>query len=129
MVDIHLSRERARGGDFDGAIDIARRVVDAYLRDGEGIWLAAATAALVESLLKRGAAADRKEAGEAIAKLEAVPTEPGVVLNEIWLLRMRALLAQAEGDDDAYRDHRDGYRKMANDLGFEGHMAWSAEMM
>ena len=71
----------------------------------------------------------RKKRGEAIAKLEAVPTEPGVVLNEIWLLRMRALLAQAEGDDDAYRDHRDRYRKMANDLGFEGHMAWSAEMV
>ena len=40
VVDIHVARERARGGDFDGAIEIARRVVDAYLRNGEGIWLA-----------------------------------------------------------------------------------------
>ncbi len=58
-----------------------------------------------------------------------MPTEPGVVINEIWLLRLRALLAQAEGDEATYRDYRDRYRTMANDLGFEGHMQWAAEMV
>jgi hypothetical protein len=38
------------------------------------------------------------------------------------------LLAQARGNDAAYRDLREQYRAMANDLGFEGHMAWVAEM-
>ena len=52
-----------------------------------------------------------------------MPTEPGVVVHEIWLLRLRALLAQADGDDAGYRDYRDRYRTMATDLGFEGHMA------
>jgi adenylate cyclase len=56
------------------------------------------------------------------------PIELGCVLNEIWLLKIRALLAQSEGDDVAYRDHRDRYRKMAIALGFEGHIAWSTEM-
>ena len=28
-----------------------------------------------------------------------------------------------------YRDYRDRYRQMANDLGFEGHMQWAAEMV
>jgi adenylate cyclase len=65
----------------------------------------------------------------AIATLERVPVEPGVVLNDIWVLRLRALLARAEGDEAAYRDFRDRYRKMANDLGFEGHMQWAAEMV
>jgi adenylate cyclase len=41
---------------------------------------------------------------------------------------MRALLAQARGDDPVYRHYRDLYRKMAADLGFEGHMAWAEAM-
>ncbi len=61
--------------------------------------------------------------------LDDVSTEPGVVINEIWLLRLRALLAKAEGDEATYRDYRDRYRQMANDLGFEGHMQWAAEMV
>ena len=116
-------------GDCDGAIELARTVLDHYLRSANSMWLAVTTAILVESLLQRGSEADLTEAREATAKLAAVPTEPGCVLNEIWLLRLRALLAQAEGDEVIYRDHRDRYRKMANELGFEGHMAWAAEMV
>ena len=44
------------------------------------------------------------------------------------LLRLRALLAQAHCDDNAYLDFADKYRTMANDLGFEGHMAIAAAM-
>jgi adenylate cyclase len=43
-------------------------------------------------------------------------------------LRLRTLLANARGDEAAYRDHRDRYRAMANELGFEGHMAWAEAM-
>ncbi len=53
---------------------------------------------------------------------------PGFVLNEIQLLRMRALLAQAQGDDAAYRDFVDRYRAMAKSLAFEGHMAIAEAM-
>lgn len=84
--------------------------------------------ALVEMLLRRGGAADLVEAESAIDRLAAVPTDPGSVLHELPLLRMHALLAQARGDEVAYRDHRDRYRAMANDLGFEGHMAVAAAM-
>ena len=44
------------------------------------------------------------------------------------VLRLRALLAQARGDEPAYRELRDRYRAMATELGFEGHMAWAAAM-
>jgi hypothetical protein len=50
------------------------------------------------------------------------------VLHDIWLLRMRALLARSNGDDATYRDYRDRYRKMATEIGFEGHMAWAEAM-
>ena len=58
----------------------------------------------------------------------AAPTDDGLVIREVWLLRMRALLARAHGDDTAYRDYRDRYRAMATELGFEGHMNWAEAM-
>ena len=115
LIDIHVARENARLGDVDGAIALARTVFDDYLRSGEVMWLGVATAVLVESLLHRGFEADVREARAAIAKLTAVPTEPGVVVLEIWLLRLRALLAQAEGDEVMYSEPprclpQDGHR-------------------
>ena len=49
-------------------------------------------------------------------------------LHEITLLRLRALLAGALGDEVAYRDYRDRYRAMATSLGFEGDMRWAEAM-
>ncbi len=47
---------------------------------------------------------------------------------ELPLLRMRALLARAQGDDRGYRDWRDRYREMATSLGFEGHVKLAEQM-
>jgi hypothetical protein len=44
------------------------------------------------------------------------------------VLRLRALLARAHGDDTGYRDYRDRYRELATSLGFEGHIAWAEAM-
>ena len=128
LIDIHVARELGRAGDIDGAIDLARRVFDAYLRSDEFLWLGVATSVLVESLLQRGSEADVREARAAIARFAAAPVEPGVVVLDIWLIRLRALLAQTEGDDTIYRDYRDRYRAMATSLGFEGHMKWAEAM-
>jgi hypothetical protein len=57
-----------------------------------------------------------------------MPTDAGFVLNEIMLLRMRARLARAQGDDPGYEEWRNRYRKMANELGFEGHIAMAEAM-
>jgi hypothetical protein len=83
---------------------------------------------LVETLLERGARDDVEEAEAAIERLAAAPTDEGLVVRDIWLLRMRALLAHTKGDDTAYRDYRDRYRAMATSLGFEGHMKWAEAM-
>ncbi len=128
LIDIHVARERARTGDIGGAIELARTVVDELLNSGGCIWTALATTVLVEALLQRGDDGDLDEAASAIGQLAAVPTDPGLVLHELMLLRLRTLLAHAQGDDPAYRDHRDRYREMATRLGFEGHMK-SAEAM
>ncbi len=71
---------------------------------------------------------DLREAEAAIERLAAWPTDPGYVLNEITLLRPRALLARAHGDEAGYRDYRDRYCTKAASLGFEGHMQWAEAM-
>ena len=63
-----------------------------------------------------------------IERLAAAPADEGLVIREIWLLRLQALLARAHGDEAGYRDYRDRYRDMARTLGFEGHIAWAEAM-
>jgi len=88
-----------------------------------------ATGVLVETLLERGTENDRAEAEAAIERLAAAPADDGLVIRDIWLLRLRALLARARGDDAAYRDYRDRYRAMAESLGFEGHTAMAEALI
>jgi hypothetical protein len=49
-------------------------------------------------------------------------------MRDICLLRLRALLARAHGDEARYREYRDRYRDMARTLEFEGHIAWAEAM-
>jgi adenylate cyclase len=128
IVDIHLAQEKTRLGDLDSAIGLSRAVVDELFNSGGSVWSGPATTVLVESLLRRSGARDVEDAQAAIDRLAAVPTDPGFVLHEIWLLRMRALLAHAKGDETAYCDYRDRYRDMAKTLGYEGHIAWAEAM-
>jgi adenylate cyclase len=128
IIDIQLAREQARVGDIDSAIAMARAIGDDVFATGYSFWRALATEALVEALLQRASVGDITEAQRAIDRLAADSTDPRLVLHEIVLLRLRSQLAQARGDDVVYRDFRDRYRKMANDLGFEGHMAWAEAM-
>ena len=127
-VDVYTARERARRGDRDGAIPLLRGAVDDLFHRGQLGYCIGATAFLVETLLERGAGDDVAEAEAAIDRLAAAPDDDGLVIRDIWLLRMRALLARAHGDDTAYRDYRDRYRAMATSLGFEGHMKWAEAM-
>jgi adenylate cyclase len=127
-ADTEIAKEKARLGDVDGAIDMARRTFELFYAVSDILTLGPAASVLVESLLQRGSAPDIAEAEAAIERLATVPTDPGFVLFDLPLLRMRALLARARGDDAGYRDWSDKYRAMANGLGFEGHMAIAATM-
>jgi hypothetical protein len=126
-VDVYTARERARRGDPDSAISQLRAVIDDLFRAGH-LYSLEATGFLVETLLERDAGGDVQEAEAAIDRLAAAQGDEGLVIREIWLLRLRALLASAHGDDARYRDYRDRYRAMATSLGFEGHMNWAEAM-
>jgi class 3 adenylate cyclase len=127
--NVYLAREKARRGDRDDAIPLMRAAVDHLFREGQ--LLAGGTpltGVLVETLLDRGAEGDVAEAEAAIERLATAPAEEGLAIRDIWLLRLRALLARAHGDDAAYAGFRDRYRDMAKTLGFEGHIAWAEAM-
>ena len=68
------------------------------------------------------------EAEAAIERLATAAADEGLVIRDIWLLRLRALLAGVHGDDAGYAQFRDRYRDMAKSLGFEGHIAWAEAM-
>ncbi len=127
-IEIVLAQERTMSGDIDGAIELARSTADHLFAEGGLVWTPAATSVLVESLLHRGGADDVEEAEAAIDRLADAPFEPGIVLHEVFLLRLRALLARSQGDDAAYQGLRDRYRELATRLGFEGHIKFAEAM-
>ena len=102
IVNVYLARERARRGDRDVAIPLMRAAVDHLFREGRLLgWSVGATGVLVETLLERGADGDVVEAEAATERLAAAPADKGLVIREIWLLRLRALLARAHGHEAA----------------------------
>jgi hypothetical protein len=136
IVEVCVAREEAQSGDLDGAIPVMRAAVDDQFREGRLLgWSIPTTGALVETLLDRGTKSDLVEAEAAIERLAeaaierlAAPNDGGFAVREIWLLRLRALLARAYGDDASYADFRERYRDMATTLGFEGHIEWAEAM-
>jgi class 3 adenylate cyclase len=129
VVNVYSARERARRGDRDDVIPLIRSATDHLFREGKLLmWSVPLTGVLVETLLDRGAESDLAEAEAAIERLAAAPTEDVAAVRDIWLLRMRALMARAHGDAATYADLRDRYREMARTLGFEGHIAWADAM-
>jgi class 3 adenylate cyclase len=129
IVNVYSARERTRRGDRDDAIPLMRAALDDLVREGKVLaWGIPATGVLVETLLERGSDGDVSEAEAAIERLAAAPADDGLVVRDIWLLRLRALLARAHRDAAAYTHFRDRYRDMARTLGFEGHIAWAEAM-
>jgi class 3 adenylate cyclase len=128
IINVYVARERARRGDRDNAIPPMRAAVDHLFRERRRLgWGSTATGVLVETLLDRGTDSDVSEAETAIELLAAAPTD-GSALRDIWLLRLRALLARACGEGVKYLDFVNRYRDMATALGFEGHIAWAEAM-
>ncbi len=118
MLDVYIARETARREDRDQAITSMRAAVDHLAQSGQLLsWGIMTTGVLVETLLDRSDENDVAEAEAAIERLAAAPADEGLVGREIWLQRLRALLARARGDVEAYTQSR-------NQLPRHGENAW-----
>ena len=129
IFDIYLAREKAERGETDPAIQQLRAIHAEMSTAGHYGNADMAVAALVETLLGRAQSGDIEEANDVLEDFAATIAAGGSwASRDLTMVRLKALLAQARGDDAAYRDYRDRYRVMANELGFEGHMQWAAAM-
>ncbi len=127
-VDLEVAAESIRRRDYDTAVDLCRGVLASEIRAGEGINRGWSTTVLVEALLARNREGDREDAEKVVAELAATPTEPTFLYHELPLMRMRAMLAKADGDLHAYAELRDRYRARAEEVGFDGHIALARAM-
>ncbi|OBI91837.1 adenylate/guanylate cyclase domain-containing protein [Mycobacterium sp. 1245805.9] len=127
--ELMAAQEMAKRADRDAALTAIRKAVEELCREeriGYCVW---GIGVLVETLLERGAEGDLAEAQEAMDRLANLRPDDVWAIREITLLRLRALLAGARGDANAYRDLVGRYRAMAESLGFEGHIAWAEAMI
>ena len=127
-LQMYAARQMFARGDHDAAIAEARSALDELFSSRNLFNCDVGTNTLVEALIARGTVSDLKEAHAATERLAETLPASRWALRDIYVLRLRALLADARGDETAYRDLRDRYRAMANELGFEGHIKWAAEM-
>ncbi|MGA8330751.1 MAG: cyclase, partial [Mycobacterium sp.] len=118
IVDPEFAIEKARTGDLDGAVDVVRAGLDGAYVSGDMIWRGRATEVLVRLLIERRSEGDREEAQAAIDRLAAVPVDPGFVLHELPILRSRALLALALGDESSSRELLEQHRARAAAVGY-----------
>jgi adenylate cyclase len=127
VIDARIAEVAIRRGDR-GAVPLLRASVDElYSSELLGYWLWG-TGVLVEALLEGGTDSDVQEAEAAVEQLSTQPALDGWAWRDLVLLRLRALLARARGDEVSYRNFRDRYRAMAKSLGFEGHIAMGEAM-
>lgn len=119
IVDPQLARELARTGDLDGAVELARSVFDNDLETSEMFWAWLAADVLVEALAQRRADGDLAEAQATVDRLAAASPEPGCVIDQLTVLRLRGLLARAHGDADTHQQFIDRCRAKAAATGYE----------
>jgi adenylate cyclase len=126
-LQLYHAREAANEN-IDPAIHKAQIATEELFGSGNFINCEGATAIVVDLLLKRGSPDDLTEAETAIDRLAGTLPDAEWVTRDLTMLRLRALLAKARGEEPTYRDFRDRYRALAGGLGFEGHMAMAAAM-
>jgi hypothetical protein len=124
------------GADLLLALDVHKLEMALQITEASGDDFAVAMVRFVLGtvLLNRDEPTERQngltmvEPERAIERLSSLKTDEPWVVREIFLLRLRALLARAHGDEKRYCELRDRYRVRSAELGFEGHMAWAEAM-
>ena len=128
VVDIHVAQEKARSGDLDGAIELARAVLDDLFDSGGAIWSALATTVLVEALLRRGGDGDLAGSAGRGRPVGGGADRPGLGAARDLAAAAAGAAGACPGDEAATATSRIATESMATELGFEGHMAMAEAM-
>ena len=98
VLDAQVAMEMARHGQRDVPLEALCAALDFEIESGEALLVAYSLGVLVELLASQGGSDGVAQAQDFVTRFEAnVPAVPGPAI-QLWLLRCRALLANAVGD-------------------------------
>jgi adenylate cyclase len=128
LLDAELAVDMVRHGRRDVPIEALNATVRAEIESGETLFVGYSLAVLVQLLASQGGSDGVAQAQDMVARFEAdLPgvREPAV---QLWLLRCRALLANAVGDVVGYEEYVTRYRDLAEELDARGHLAVAEQL-
>jgi class 3 adenylate cyclase len=122
-----LAIDAARHGRTDEAIDELRATFALHMAGGSRVLVGCAGEALVGLLIDRGSIDDLSEARRVVDQWQA--QRPGIPALDLWWLKSRALLADAEGDSDGYAGLTKQYLELCEKLDARGRLAEARRMV
>ncbi|WP_253869961.1 adenylate/guanylate cyclase domain-containing protein [Mycobacterium sp. 1164966.3] len=120
-VGADLALDAAARGRLDDGIADLRALFALHIDDGVLIETCCCSEAFVTLLIERGAAADLAEAHRIVDDWQV--RRPGIPAADLWWLKSRALLAQAEADSDGYAELAAQYLALCEKLDARGRLA------
>jgi adenylate cyclase len=125
-IGADLAMDAARRGRGDEAIDDLRDLFALHLNGGFLVYVGCAGEALVRLLIERKSTGDLAEAHGIVDDWRA--RRPGIPATDLWWLKSRALLADAEGDSGAYAELATQYLELCEKLDARGRLAEARRM-
>jgi adenylate cyclase len=126
-IGADLAIDAAQKGRRDEAIDDLRALFAHHMDSGIRVEVGCAGEALVGLLIGRGDSDDFAEAHRIVDDWQV--RRPGIPAADLWWLKSRALLAEAEGDSDRYADLAAQYLELCEKLDARGRLAEAHRMV
>jgi adenylate cyclase len=126
-IGADLAIDAARNGRRDEAIDDLRALFALHMNSGVRMEVGCTGEALVRLLLDRGTTEDFAESHRIVDEWQA--RRPGIPATDLWWLKSRALIAEAEGDGDGYTELAAQYLELCEKLDARGRLAEARQMV
>ena len=126
-LDAVLEIDAARKGKLDEAIDVLRASFALHMSSGSRVFVGCPGEALVGLLIERGSTDDLVEAHRIV---DQWPTQRlNIPALDLWWLKSRALLAEAEGNSDYYTKLANQYLRLCERLDARGRLSEARRMV
>ena len=126
-LDAVLEIDAARKGNLDEAIDVLRASFALHMSSGSRVFVGCPGEALVGLLIERGSTDDLAEAHRIV---DQWPTQRlNIPALDLWWLKSRALLAEAEGNSDYYTKLANQYLQLCEKLDARGRLSEARRMV
>ena len=126
-LDAVLEIDAARKGKLDEAIDVLRASFALHMSSGSRVFVGCPGEALVGLLIERGSTDDLAEAHRIVDQWQT--QRLNIPALDLWWLKSRALLAEAEGNSDYYTKLANQYLQLCEKLDARGRLSEARRMV